>query len=458
MDLVITSAAPQAAASLPGDAAAPGAPPSSQFVDLLAALIAGQTAAAGCEYRPQGGAEVACDGKVPQGDPRLGEFFDFETGLPKTAGPRGWTAENEAPLDADGAAGEDEDEADVTAAVVTAVPVAAPMTQVDVEAIEIAAAAPNAVGSTDAAAAKGAAGAPAPVPASAGPAAPATSFTNLFADAQIGAESLETAPAVTTAPIETPAASGEETNAAHATAARALARTLAQFAPDANATTQPQAQTAAASGQPSAPASVPESNAAVSSDAAAQAAAASSSPARRPETIESREFAPSLPDATDPGIALRGVTPAAGPQSVGDRPAASAPRLETVEISNPPDADADVATQIVRSIKTSLKDGIGEARVRLRPDYLGEVRIELKVEGDRVSAVLQVERADVRQQVEQGSQSLRSTLAAQGLHLEELTVREDGGSRQDRREGERREGSRRQARRPSTGEVFELPE
>jgi hypothetical protein len=71
--------------------------------------------------------------------------------------------------------------------------------------------------------------------------------------------------------------------------------------------------------------------------------------------------------------------------------------------------------------------------------------------------VLQVERADVRQQVEQGSQSLRSTLAAQGLHLEELTVREDG-SRQDRRDGERREGSRRQARRPSNGEVFELPE
>jgi flagellar hook-length control protein FliK len=202
---------------------------------------------------------------------------------------------------------------------------------------------------------------------------------------------------------------------------------------------------------------VPESNAAVAGDAAAHAAAAAGSPARRPETIETREFAPSLPDATDPGIALRGVTPAAGAQSVGDRPAASAPRLETVEVGQRADADADVATQIVRSIRTSLKDGIGEARVRLRPDYLGEVRIELKVEGDRVSAVLQVERADVRQQVEQGSQSLRSTLAAQGLHLEELTVREDG-SRQDRRDGERREGSRRQARRPSSGEVFELPE
>lgn len=457
MDLVVTSAAPQAAASLPGDAAAPGAPPSSPFVDLLAALIAGQTAAAGCEYRPQGGAEVACDGKVPEGDPRLGAFFDVETGLPKNAGPRGWTGESEVPP-ADGAVNEDEGDADVSAAVVAAVPVTAPMTQADVEAIEIAAAAPNAAGSTDAAAPRSAAGAPAPDPASAGLAAPAKSFTNLSADAQIGAESLETGAAVTTAPVETPAASGEETNAAHAPAARALARTLAQFAPDANLATQPQTQTAAAGGHLSAPTSVPESNAAVSSDAAAQAAAASSSPARRPDTIESREFvSSSMPDATDPGIALRGVTPAAGAQGAGDRPGASAPRLETVEISNPPAADGDVATQIVRSIKTSLKDGIGEARVRLRPDYLGEVRIELKVEGDRVSAVLQVERADVRQQVEQGSQSLRSTLAAQGLHLEELTVREDG-SRQDRREGERREGNRRQARRPSGGQVFELPE
>ena len=86
--------------------------------------------------------------------------------------------------------------------------------------------------------------------------------------------------------------------------------------------------------------------------------------------------------------------------------------------------DGEVVSQLVRAMRTQFRDGVGEARIRLNPEHLGEVRIDIKIDGDRVSAVLQVERPDVRQAIEAQSHSLRSGLAAQGLNLEDLTVRQ----------------------------------
>ena len=83
-----------------------------------------------------------------------------------------------------------------------------------------------------------------------------------------------------------------------------------------------------------------------------------------------------------------------------------------------------VADQIVKAIKIQVRDGIGEVRLRLQPEQMGEVHIALKVDRDRVSAVLQVERPELRAQMEGGQgQTLRAGLAAQGLQLEDLTVR-----------------------------------
>ena len=121
-----------------------------------------------------------------------------------------------------------------------------------------------------------------------------------------------------------------------------------------------------------------------------------------------------------------------------------------------------VADQIVRAIRIQVRDGIGEARLRLQPDHMGEVYIELKVDRDRVTAVLQVERPEVRAQIEGQGQTLRAGLAAQGLHLEELTVRDESQGRKDdggsSGSGDHARQQQERRRRRSNGQLFELDE
>jgi flagellar hook-length control protein FliK len=115
-----------------------------------------------------------------------------------------------------------------------------------------------------------------------------------------------------------------------------------------------------------------------------------------------------------------------------------------------------VADQIVKAIRIQVRDGIGEVRLRLQPEHLGEVQIELKVDRDRVSAVLHVERPEVRAQIESQGQTLRASLASQGLQLEELTVRDDGERRDGGQRGSQEMPERR--RRQHTTKHFELEE
>ena len=119
--------------------------------------------------------------------------------------------------------------------------------------------------------------------------------------------------------------------------------------------------------------------------------------------------------------------------------------------------EATVADQLVQAIRIRAGEGTGEARLRLNPEFLGEVRIELKITGDRVRAVLHVERDDVRQQIESGTPALRAALAAHGLDLEEVTVREDGSSEREGSPQQRRE-PRERKRRDEPTDTFELPD
>jgi flagellar hook-length control protein FliK len=124
--------------------------------------------------------------------------------------------------------------------------------------------------------------------------------------------------------------------------------------------------------------------------------------------------------------------------------------------------DADVVPQLVRAIRTQFRDGVGEARIRLNPEHLGEVRIDIKIEGDLVSARLQVERPEVRQAIEAESHSLRLHLARQGLTLEDLTVtegsrpRDERTSSDERHRGQDRQPPERRSRRDQPEREFQL--
>jgi flagellar hook-length control protein FliK len=110
-------------------------------------------------------------------------------------------------------------------------------------------------------------------------------------------------------------------------------------------------------------------------------------------------------------------------------PAPSTPAIVAETAAAAPGAADDViAPQIVRSLRLVAQDGGGEARVRLKPEYLGEVLIVLKVDQGAVTASLQAESPAVRQWAETHEHVLRQSLSAQGLRLDQFTVHDTAES------------------------------
>jgi flagellar hook-length control protein FliK len=99
--------------------------------------------------------------------------------------------------------------------------------------------------------------------------------------------------------------------------------------------------------------------------------------------------------------------------------------------------DTDLPEQIVQSIRVQALDLGGEARVRLRPEYLGEVVVSVKVDGGAVTATLQADTAAVRRWIETHEVSLRMGLAEHGLHLDRLIVSEPAKSESEPEERRR---------------------
>ncbi len=108
-----------------------------------------------------------------------------------------------------------------------------------------------------------------------------------------------------------------------------------------------------------------------------------------------------------------------------------------------------VHTQIVKSLRMQWTGGMGEARVTLKPEYLGEVTASIKVEQGVVTATLQADTPEVRRWMESHTATLRDALVDHGLKLDRLTVSEpDRQAAQGDRQGKPRQQPRDQAPRP----------
>jgi flagellar hook-length control protein FliK len=141
---------------------------------------------------------------------------------------------------------------------------------------------------------------------------------------------------------------------------------------------------------------------------------------------------------------------AAVAENIARAPAASA-------VAAPPPADsepADVASQLVQSMRVQVRNGVSEAIVHLKPEHLGEVSILLKIEQQSVTATLRAESSDVRELVAQQEPALRQGLAEHGLELRQLTVREDD-TRSRQQTPQQRSAPTRRKTAPST-ERFEV--
>ena len=111
----------------------------------------------------------------------------------------------------------------------------------------------------------------------------------------------------------------------------------------------------------------------------------------------------------------------------------------------PPEVAEQVMQQVVSSLKMQWKDGVGEAKLHLRPDALGSVSVSLRVEAGAVTAVVRAEISQVQEWVLQHQQTLRQQMEAAGLHLDELVVSPDD-QRQQAREDSSPEPHRRRQR------------
>jgi flagellar hook-length control protein FliK len=102
-----------------------------------------------------------------------------------------------------------------------------------------------------------------------------------------------------------------------------------------------------------------------------------------------------------------------------------------LSVAPPPDAQPDVPTQLVRSAVLQWRDGVGEARLLLNPEHLGEVTISLRVEQGGVFASIRAESPAALQVIQARQQELQAALEAQGLHLDHFLASADPDGRRD---------------------------
>jgi flagellar hook-length control protein FliK len=95
-------------------------------------------------------------------------------------------------------------------------------------------------------------------------------------------------------------------------------------------------------------------------------------------------------------------------------------------------ASPDVPGQIVRAIAMHWRQGVGEARVHLHPEHLGEVTVALRVEQGSVVAHVRAESAAAVELIRTRQQELHSALEEQGLNLDRLVIDLDTDERRER--------------------------
>jgi flagellar hook-length control protein FliK len=116
----------------------------------------------------------------------------------------------------------------------------------------------------------------------------------------------------------------------------------------------------------------------------------------------------------------------------------------------------DVPSQIVKAVAMQWKQGVGEARLQLRPEHLGEVTVSLRVEQGSVLATVRAESQAAIDLIRGRQLELQAALAGQGLDLDHLVIDLDPDQRRERPGDQRPEQPRPNRRRAAGGPTFEV--
>ncbi len=91
--------------------------------------------------------------------------------------------------------------------------------------------------------------------------------------------------------------------------------------------------------------------------------------------------------------------------------------------------EQSVINQISDKMNNAIRNGVTEVRVQLRPESLGDVTVKIRIEGDIVTAKIQVENQQVKAIVENNFQSLKDSLAQHNLQTGSLEVNVQNGGK-----------------------------
>jgi hypothetical protein len=127
---------------------------------------------------------------------------------------------------------------------------------------------------------------------------------------------------------------------------------------------------------------------------------------------------------------------AAGAAAPGGWSAASVQPMVDLQAAAIPD-DTDVRRQIVQAVRLQWRDGVGDARLTLQPEHLGDVTIALRVAQGGVSIHVSAETPEVRAWMNANELSLRQGLAQHGLTLDRLIVSDEPADAMPDRDGRR---------------------
>jgi len=135
--------------------------------------------------------------------------------------------------------------------------------------------------------------------------------------------------------------------------------------------------------------------------------------------------------------AAQASVPARGPAGVAGQPSLSAPASGGVRSSQaaapkPPQpaarpnqarAQAAFEAQLGRGLARALRSGDGTVTLRLKPQSLGELRVEVGVDRGRVTAVFEAQSREARSMLEGAREGLRQQLEGRGLAVDRMEFR-----------------------------------
>jgi len=108
--------------------------------------------------------------------------------------------------------------------------------------------------------------------------------------------------------------------------------------------------------------------------------------------------------------------------SPGGNATASAALTPTLSVDAGGDTDAINAARLMRGLNSAVNQQGGQITLRLTPPDVGTVRIQLQLQGTTVSAQFHAATESARTLLTQQLSQLRSTLEAQGLQVDKLSV------------------------------------